>query len=171
MKIIKLTKGQEALVDDGDFWLLRIFKWHCGRGYAANSDLGLMHRFLMKDPVGLMVDHIDGNRLNNQRANLRIVTAQQNQSNRRKGFGASKYVGLCWEPKFGRWKVTVMHAGKSHYVGVFRDELDAAQAYNDASIRLRGDYAGINVIDGYTHGEDLARPDGRSSLRKQATVA
>lgn len=158
--VIPLTKGQSVVVDQDDYWLLRMFKWHCDNGYASNKDLGAMHRFLMKDPVGLHVDHIDGDRLNNRRANLRAVTPQQNQSNRRNGNGTSKYVGVTWEMKFERWKVSVMHQGKANYVGVFRDEVEAAEAYNAASIRLRGEHAGLNQLDGYTTGEELAKPKG-----------
>ena len=158
--VIPLTKEQSVVVDQDDYWLLRMFKWHFDNGYASNKDLGAMHRFLMNDPVDLHVDHIDGNRLNNRRANLRAVTPQQNQSNRRNGRGISKYVGVSWEVRFERWKVSVTHLDKAHYVGVFRDEVEAAKAYNVASIRLRGEHAGINVIDGYTANQELAKPKG-----------
>lgn len=167
---IPLTKGRTVVVDQDDYWLLRIFKWHCDTGYASNKDLGSMHRFLMRAPVGMCVDHIDGDRLNNRRENLRVVTTQQNQSNRRNGYGKSKYVGVAWESAHERWKVTVMHQGKQHYVGVFRDELQAAAAYNKASRDLRDDHAGTNLIDGYTSGSDIAKPKGNKH-RPRAALA
>ena len=157
---IVLTKGQKAIVDQDDFWLLRMFKWHSDNGYASNMDLGAMHRFIMGTPKDMVVDHIDGNRLNNSRSNLRVVTQQQNQSNRRKGYGKSKYVGVAWDGAFERWKVSVMHKGKPHYVGVFRDDVDAANAYNEASNKLRGEHAGKNAIDGYSNDADIAKPRG-----------
>lgn len=157
---ITLTKGHSVVVDQNDYWLLRMFKWHSDNGYACNKDLGSMHRFLMHDPKDMHVDHIDGNRLNNRRENLRVTTPQQNQSNRRNGYGKSRYVGVAWEESHERWKVTVMHEGKQHYVGVYRDEVEAAKAYNVASIRLRGEHAGTNLIDGYSCGSDIAKPKG-----------
>ena len=168
---IPLTQGKSVSVDQDDYWFLRIFKWHFDNGYASNKDLGAMHRWLMKPAPGLLVDHIDGDRLNNTRANLRIVTNQQNQSNRRNGYGASKYVGLSWDGKFNRWKVSVTHQGKPHYVGVFRDEIEAVKAYNQKSIELRGDYAGVNVIDGYTNGVELAKPKSHRFSCKAASLA
>ena len=75
------------LVDDNDFELLSRYDWKLNAGgYAIASILGnpiLMHRLILNCPVGMVVDHIDGNRRNNQKKNLRIVTNAENSLNRR----------------------------------------------------------------------------------------
>ena len=90
---ILLTKGQYALVDDADFADLTQWRWRLNsKGYAirraildGNATLLCMHREIMNAQPGQFVDHIDRNRLNNTRANLRFVTQQQNLMNRRLG--------------------------------------------------------------------------------------
>jgi len=93
MREIKLTKGQIALVDDADYEGLSKIKW-CAtlcsyayrqgtvkpkdKYYAKNGKYGYMHRMLMNYPDGMVVDHIDGDGLNNRRENLRIITTRQN---------------------------------------------------------------------------------------------
>jgi hypothetical protein len=89
---IKLTQGQFTLVDEEDFNYLNQWKWHLGKGgyayrrkYLSDGKDGFvsvyMHRLLLNPPPGMEIDHINGNGLDNHRANLRIVTHQQNSIN------------------------------------------------------------------------------------------
>lgn len=96
MKLIDLTKGKKALVDAEDFDLLMSFKWHATFGsretkwYARRAlrfeeqvDFGVrqnisMHRFIMRPPEHLVVDHLNGDSLDNRRSNLEIITQQEN---------------------------------------------------------------------------------------------
>ncbi len=94
MKEIILTQGQVALVDDEDFEYLNQWKWHAQRitssdhlWYAKTVMDGcpvMMHRVLLLPSHGWSVDHIDGDGLNNRRANLRLATHQQNMMNSRR---------------------------------------------------------------------------------------
>ncbi len=93
MKKIKLTKSKFALVDDEDFDYLNQWKWHyTGTGYAGrkiypngryDQKMLYLHRVIMQTPVGLDVDHIDHDRLNNQKSNLRNCTRTDNLKNRK----------------------------------------------------------------------------------------
>ena len=67
--------GKYTLVDDVDFKLLNIYKWRLGKnGYVSGSKNQFIHRVIMNPPQDKEIDHIDGNPLNNQRSNLRIIS-------------------------------------------------------------------------------------------------
>lgn len=157
MRQINATKGLVVIVDDDDYEELSAVKWHASsEGYARNSKLGMMHRYLMGNPKG-QVDHINGNRSDNRRANLRLATQRQNMQNRHYGWGTSKYRGVIWSRNHDAWQVRIKVNGKSIYLGLFRSEIEAAEAYNAAKDKYFGEYAGPNEIDGYTNGEEMAR--------------
>ena len=91
MKQIPLDEKHSVLVDDEDYEYISSFKCHLMKSiftnYASFSYYGkttLIHRFIMEPPDGLEVDHIDGNGLNNQKSNLRVVTHEENAKNRHK---------------------------------------------------------------------------------------
>jgi hypothetical protein len=155
MKIIKLTLGHEALVDDGDYAELSKHFWHAlivKRGdrrhvYArkrirtpygtyANKRIG-MHVFLMNPPAGLVVDHIDGNTLNNQRANLRCVTRSRNMSNSlfKPPHG---YPGV-YKKRNNYWWSEIIVDGHRKRLGRFSTAEDAAKAYRDAYLSAFGE--------------------------------
>ena len=93
------------------------------------------------------VDHIDGNGLNNGRGNLRPCTNSQNQQNTRARGGASGFEGVSWIKSKGRWKVAFNHDRKTHFVGYFDNEIEAARAYNAAILPLAGEFARLNLGD------------------------
>jgi hypothetical protein len=97
MALIELTKGAFAIVDDDDVELLSRFSWQLNcQGYAtANVGIGRahvtherMHRLIMRPPDGIDVDHINGNRLDNRKCNLRLATRQQNLRNSKRELAA-----------------------------------------------------------------------------------
>jgi len=85
--------------------------------------------FLNHEPNGMnqVVDHIDGNKLNNEYTNLRIVSQRENSS--LKNRGTSKYVGVCWFSAKRKWKAQAYINGKQKHLGLFDNELDARNAY------------------------------------------
>ena len=114
MKEIQLRSGYVTIVDEADYEYLSLYKWYpqvyiCTDGHIYVSVHGYkhtvdvkrkylrMHRVILDAPVGTLVDHIDGNALNNRRTNLRLCTNAQNQQNRRPSKkGSSIYKGV-WE--------------------------------------------------------------------------
>lgn len=90
-----------------------------------------MHRVIVDAPDGLQVDHVNGDRLDNRRANLRLVTQAQNSQNHGARGGASLFRGVYWHSQRQRWMAQVKMAGKRHYLGLFDSEQAAARAAAD----------------------------------------
>ena len=152
-KEIVLTKGKVAVVDDEDYeMLVSGSRWCVNDGYAFNATRGRMHRVILNAPDGVMVDHINGDKLDNRKANLRLCTNSKNQANRKVVRGVSKFKGVVLERrKNGRcfWKATLVFEGKATYLGSFATDLEAAAAYNEAAVSKFGEFAHLN---------DLTRP-------------
>lgn len=154
-----------AKVSDEDADLAKIAWYaHKGKGnyhYAAHREgTGARQRLWLHSVVlermlgrrlsrGELADHINGDKLDNRRTNLRLATRSQNEANKVKGRrGASKYKGVTRAR--GRWKATIMVNGKNKHLGVFDNEVDAALAYNEAALDNYGEYAKLNVIERVT---------------------
>ena len=147
MKEILLTQGKVTLVDDEDYERLNQFKWHAAKMQSVNFytfyvhrwnwNNGkppinvFMHREIMNPPKNLEIDHIDGNTLNNQKSNLRIVTTRQNAQNRHM-IKSSQYPGISWYKRRHNWMVRITYNGKRRYLGTFKNELEAATVYRVA---------------------------------------
>lgn len=154
-KLIPLTKGKYAIVDDEDHELLSDFKWHYNSavGYAVRSAFEngkhkkvYMHRSLI-EAEGLQVDHINRDKLDNRKENLRAVTDQQNKFNLGKHKNSpSKYKGVHWRESKSKWVAEIRHNRKTIYIGIFSDDRDAAIAYNAKASELFGEYANLNTI-------------------------
>lgn len=147
MKEMPLTQGKVALVDDDDFEQLNKYKWcACVRKhtiYAVRSEPKThktirMHREVLKYiPDGMFTDHIDGNGLNNQKYNLRIVTTRQNAQNRHQ-VKSSKYPGVTWHSGSKKWNARILINGQQNNLGFFESEDDAATAYTNACLNPDG---------------------------------
>lgn len=100
-----------------------------------------LHRVLMgvTDP-NLVVDHTDGDGLNNERSNLRVCDRRRNAWNARP-HGASRYKGVSFHAASGRWRAQIQAFGVRRHLGSFGTELDAAGAYAVAARELHGEYA------------------------------
>lgn len=153
MKTVELTQGKVALVDDEDYEYLIKYKWYFHNGYAVRAfredkkhKMILMHRFITKTPKGLYTDHIDGNGLNNQKSNLRVVTNQQNIFNQKIKTNSSIYKGVYWNKNAKKWLSQIRFNGKTIYLGLFEKEEQAGLQYNKYAIKYFGEFARINEI-------------------------
>lgn len=153
MKQIQLTKGCVTSVDDDIFEVIGNLKWHAHhngkttyaiRNYVVSPGKRRripLHHVVMGYPLNKFeVDHIDGNGLNNQRINLRIVSHRDNCLNKdthREGNGRSKYPGVYKAMSKGKWFSQIHIPGNPRkYLGVFPTELEAHQAYMKAKAAL-----------------------------------
>ncbi len=143
-----------ALISDQDAKRVEGVTWYKnGRGYVEayyrhkKGSYGrlLLHRFLMNPAEHLVVDHINGDPLDNRRENLRVCTPAENSRNKRKGRGASKYKGVSWHTDGQMWTAQIsLGKGNKKHLGAFADELDAAKAYDRASKEYYGAFARPN---------------------------
>src|SRR5688572_22927599 len=122
---IPLFKSGVALIDDEDYELVSKHKWYLtkryGKYYAMKQDgMVKMHRLILgvSDPK-IWVDHADGNGLNNQRSNIRVATASQNNANR-SAWGESKYLGVHKRGK--KWVAQIRKDKKIKQIGTFIKE-------------------------------------------------
>lgn len=101
----------------------------------------LLHRMIMDCPEDMMIDHINHDKLNNSRNNLRICTNQQNNMNKGKQKNnKSGIIGVHWDKKSEKWKATIRLNGKPIYLGRFDDLEEASQARKDAEIKYFGEF-------------------------------
>lgn len=164
MKEIKLTgsyaEGRTTMVDDEDYEILNKHKWYYNKGYAVRGTskrklLGMHQQLMKNEDIFLVVDHIDGNPLNNQKSNLRLATRKQNITNRRvkKDKKTSGYIGVhLWVKNdrktnkiYKQWGASCQSSGKKHVV-LCKTEIEAAIIYNEMAIKYHGEYTRLNDI-------------------------
>lgn len=156
MKELSLTQGKIALVDDSDYDWLSLTPWYySGPGYAARDFTRnkekisvYMHRLILNVTDDKEVDHIDGNKLNNTRGNLRVCSREENACNlKNRNGGTSKYKGVYWDGSRGYYRVEInSKTYGDYYVGAFYSEDEAGLAYNLVARSLHGEFANINDV-------------------------
>lgn len=144
-------------VDNEDYTKLAQFKWYWRAGHGLNPGYVFrrvggrkerrvyinMHREILQAPPDMLVDHIDGNGLNNQRSNLRLATPSQNLQNQRPRFGTkSGYKGV-YKVKAG-WQAALQKDGKNYTFGTYETPREAANAYNAGALKHFGEFAHLN---------------------------
>jgi HNH endonuclease/AP2 domain len=146
---INIGRGIQVFVEDLD--LLFVCKWSISRGYAHGNQRKLggqskLHRIIMERMVGRKlsrqetVDHINGDRKDNRRDNLRIATQSQNCANKKKlKSNTSGYKGVHLYR--GKWKSSIRANGKQIYLGSFSTPEQAHEAYKAAAIKYYGEFA------------------------------
>lgn len=157
-KEIELTQDKVAIVDDCDYEYLSQFKWHASKDkntfYARRRTPKIngkrrdiqMHREILDAPPDALIDHRDGNGLNNTRDNLRLSTNQQNQHNQHPRVGGtSRFKGVFWDAGKQKWCAMIHINMKKIWLGSFASELEAARAYDDAARAMYGEFARPNI--------------------------
>lgn len=160
MKEIALSRGLVALVDDEDFVELSKYKWYAnpvGARIYARRDVVIdgkririyMHKMILR--TDNLVDHINGNGLDNRKTNLRSANFQLNGANRhtkRKRYSGvpSKYHGVCWHKAARKWMSAITVKYERIYLGLFESEEDAARAYNKEATKQFGQFATLNPV-------------------------
>jgi HNH endonuclease/AP2 domain len=152
----KYGEGKYALVDAIDYPELSKYKWNGTRcGYAARTAIIngkpkviLMHRQILNVPDGLVTDHINGDKLDNRRSNLRIATRAQNNYNvdSRKP-SISGFKGVSWDRAKNKWQARITKDGKGMHLGYFDDPVFAAKVYDYYATKLFGEFAKLNFPD------------------------
>lgn len=142
MAFIKLTRDRVAIVDDELFEDINKYLWCFNGLYASRGNNIYMHRVIMSAPKGVLVDHINGNGLDNRRENLRLCTHAQNlQNQKRKKNNTSGIKGVSWCSKSRKWDARIRLNMKQFYLGKFSSKEDAANAYAQAALKYHGEFA------------------------------
>jgi hypothetical protein len=162
---IPLTQGKVAIIDEEDDGKVSGYKWYAHVTRRKGVDLWyawakvpkdangkrrtiLMHR-LLTDFQYPMVDHTNGDGLDNRRENIRPCTPSQNQMNRiNLTNNTSGYRGVVWRKDTQMWRAKIGKDGRHIYVGHFANPVDAARAYDDAARELFGEFARLNFPEG-----------------------
>ena len=142
---ITLTKGCFALVDNDLFPYLNQWKWHYNDGYAERKENGKhirMHRIILK--TDKFVDHINGDKLDNRKSNLRLTNHSTNAMNMRKHRGESVYKGVSKEGK--PWRVQIWKDNKKVFSASAPNERWAAMIYDLNAPILFSEYARLNFL-------------------------
>jgi len=148
MKRIKMGGKKEnvfCILDDEDYEKYKKFNWWLSCGYPARyrkNGTIYMHREIMNTPKGMETDHINGDRLDNRKENLRICTTSENQCNRKKINGENRHRGITL--RRNKWVVRICRNHKSFWLGSFEREIDAIKCWNAKAKELSGDFVILN---------------------------
>lgn len=158
MKTIELTQGYEAYVDDEDYEQVAAYDWAVDirpNTCYASSNLRRgrtgprvrLHRFILQPPDDIQIDHIDRNGLNCQRVNMRLTSWQGNGRNiiQPQGEEGTGYRGVYKHHYSERWIARIRDEnGKKTHLGSFDTPEQAAAAYDEAALRMHGEFAVLN---------------------------
>jgi hypothetical protein len=155
-KTLMLSKGMVAIVDENDLKKIKKYKWHYDGLYAERNIYSgksrkteRLHRFILGLGQGdkRQIDHINGNKLDNRKENLRICTISQNTMNRpiqKNNTSGFKGVSHCGRGK--SWRAYIKLMQKYIHIGYFKSKIEAAKAYNEAAKKYFGEFAQLNKI-------------------------
>ena len=144
--VIQLQNGMESIIDLSDYDIANGKNWYASRtgGYVrtkVNYKILYLHKLIMAAPIGLVVDHIDGDTFNNRRANLRTASHAENMRNKRMGKrNSSGFKGVYFDPRDQNWRAEITHDMQRHRLGRFDSPEAAYSAYCEANKRLHGDF-------------------------------
>lgn len=145
---LDITKKRKTIIDSEDYDKVKDYKWHLLKtGYVATSVGGrknkkmiYIHRLITNCPDGKVVDHINGNPLDNRKKNLRICLHIENCLNRKKSSintKTSKYKGVHFDKNRNKWRTSIRVNGTNFYLGRFNSEIEAKNAYDNFAINCK----------------------------------
>jgi hypothetical protein len=156
---IYIGEGEWTIIEPKDYYWLNELKWSVGgkdgKFYALRGiktgpreiKLISMHREIMKAPAGILVDHRNCDALDNRRENLRLATSSQNSYNRQNTktkASSSRYRGVSYFSRTGKWVARIKYQRKSRWLGYFDKEEAAGRAYDEAAKKYYGEFARLN---------------------------
>lgn len=140
-----------AWIDLEDVDKVKDRNWSVGSGgypvATRNYKHITIHRLVMKVPKGMVIDHIDGDKLDNRKNNLRICTQQQNKFARHAIRAKSGYKGVYYQKGNGNWWASIQAECHIYHLGRFDTPEDAALAYNKKATELFGEFAVLNNVE------------------------
>lgn len=157
MRKINLTQNKYTLVDDDMYEYLIQWKWYAhnmsGKYYANRRDVItnktiLMHREILGAKKGDIIDHKNGDPLDNRACNLRLCTSKQNSRNSKiHKNNTTGYKGIVLHKPTGKYHSRIVLDGKKLSLGYFDNPVDAALAYDKKALELFGEFAFLNFPD------------------------
>ena len=151
MKEMILRDGRKTLLDDDDFELFNRNLWgvnsngYARRGVGKRAKTLLLHRLVIDAPEGMFVDHINCDKLDNRKSNLRLCTSSQNKMNvGLKSNNTTGYKGVSFRKDRNKYRASIELNGKTFRLGTYTDPVEAAKAYDEAAKRLFGEFARLN---------------------------
>lgn len=157
---LEITKGNIVLLDEIDKDLADL-NWQTRKNYAARKDKDrkhiYMHRLIAERKIGRslntgeIIDHVNSNKLDNRRGNIRLVSNIENCENTMKPVrintnkkSTSRFKGVSFNKKLGKWRAQITYHGITNHLGYFDNEEDAAKAYDMNAIAFFGNHAKLN---------------------------
>ena len=160
---VELSQGMVALVDPDDYEYLISFSWCAAnnrndRFVAMRTDRNgekqrsiLMHRAIIGEEnisKGEVIDHVNGNPLDNRRENLRICKRGLNMKNCKKyKNNKTGFIGVFYYKRLGKWTASIQSDGERHHLGTFDNPEDAAISYDEAAKKIHGEFATLNFTN------------------------
>lgn len=151
--IVRASKSEDIigiiLVDLEDLEKVRYNKWCLKEGYAWNTKIGSsMHRYILNAPKSTIIDHINGNKLDNRKCNLRLCTDAENSYNR--PANSRNILGVKGVSPVGKkFQAQICYKGKNHYLGIFDTIEKAKEAYDNKAYELFGEFS-------YQYSQDIS---------------
>lgn len=143
--LVYTKKGIPVIIDKEDYEKIKGYLWYTSKGYALTHFKGTtlkIHRIILNIGEGMVVDHINGNPLDNRKANLRICTQHQNAMNVKKPKNNKSGIkGVRWVENRHKWEAFIGYNRKQIHLGQFDSVDEAVNARKNAEAKYYGEYA------------------------------